>query len=80
MKKLNREPLSASTLALLDARTQQVLAAADPKEEAQRSWKQQDNKAFEEIRSTLESMWRAVAATATTSASSSPWMPLELPS
>lgn len=56
MKKLNREPLSASTLALLDARTQQVLAAADPKEEAQRLWKQQDNKAFEEVRSTLASM------------------------
>lgn len=56
MKKLDREPLSAPTLAFLDARTQQVRTAADPREEAQRLWKQQDNKAFEEIRATLESM------------------------
>lgn len=56
MKKLNREPLSAPTVALLDARTRQVLAAEEPKEEAQRLWKQQDNKAFDEIREMLESM------------------------
>ena len=56
MKKLNREPLSAPTQAFLDARTQQVLAAADPKEEAQRLWKQQGTQAFEEVRATLEAM------------------------
>lgn len=56
MKKLKREPLSASALALLNERTQQVLDAADPKEEAQRLWKQQGNKAFEEIRETLKAM------------------------
>jgi uncharacterized protein (TIGR02646 family) len=56
MKKLNREPLSPPTMAVLKDRTQQVLAAADPKEEAQRLWKQQGNKAFEEIRETLKTM------------------------
>ncbi|WP_309889808.1 HNH endonuclease domain-containing protein [Archangium sp.] len=56
MKKLNRESLSVATLAVLEERTQQVIGAADPKAEAQRLWKQQDNKAFEEARATLESM------------------------
>jgi uncharacterized protein (TIGR02646 family) len=56
MKKLNREQLSPPAMAFLDARTQQVLASAAPKEEAQRLWKQQDNLAFEEIRSKLRSM------------------------
>jgi uncharacterized protein (TIGR02646 family) len=56
MKKLNRTQLSALTQAFLGTRTQQVLAAAEPREEAQRLWKLQDNKAFEEIRSTLKAM------------------------
>jgi uncharacterized protein (TIGR02646 family) len=56
MKKLNREPLSTSTLAVLDARTEQVRDAADPKDEAQRLWALQANRAFEEIRATLKSM------------------------
>ncbi|PTL84629.1 hypothetical protein [Vitiosangium sp. GDMCC 1.1324] len=56
MKKLNREPLSTSTMAFLDERTQQVRTAADPKREAQHLWKLQDKKAFEEVRATLESM------------------------
>ncbi|HEX8706027.1 MAG TPA: retron system putative HNH endonuclease [Myxococcaceae bacterium] len=56
MKKLNREPLSPPTMAFLDERTRQVLAATDPKEETQRLWKLQDNRAFEEIHATLKSM------------------------
>jgi len=56
MKKLNRELLSAPAKAFLDARTQQVLACADPKEEAQRLWKQQDNQSFDEVRTKLRSM------------------------
>ena len=56
MKKLNREPLSASTLTLLDERTQQVRGDADPRAEAQRLWGLQGNKAFEEIRAALKSM------------------------
>jgi uncharacterized protein (TIGR02646 family) len=56
MKKLNREPLSASTMELLAERSRQVLAAEDSKSEAQRLWAQQGNHAFEEIRATLKSM------------------------
>ncbi|WP_434381493.1 retron system putative HNH endonuclease [Melittangium boletus] len=52
MKRLVRESLSASTQAFLDKRTRLVSSAAD----AQRLWKKQDNKAFEEIRSALKTM------------------------
>jgi len=56
MKKLNREPLTASTLAFLGARSGQVLSSADSKDEAQRLWASQGNQAFEEIRATLRFM------------------------
>jgi uncharacterized protein (TIGR02646 family) len=56
MKKLNRVPLSAPTQAFLRERTEQVRAAVEPAAEAQRLWKLQDNKAFEEVRTTLKAM------------------------
>ena len=56
MKKLNREPLSASALTFLGARSGQVRASPVPKDEAQRLWASQSNQAFEEIRAALKSM------------------------
>jgi uncharacterized protein (TIGR02646 family) len=56
MIKLRREPLGAEALAFLESRTQKVLAAENGREEAVRLWEMQDNKAFQEVRSTLRSM------------------------
>lgn len=55
MRKLNREPLSPEATQLLAERTQKVLAAADPKAEAQRLWDQK-GRALDEVRATLEVM------------------------
>lgn len=52
MKRLLREPLSASTQTFLEERTQRVASSKD----AQRLWNQRDNAAFHEIRAVLKSM------------------------
>jgi uncharacterized protein (TIGR02646 family) len=56
MRRLNRQALSSATASFLGARAQAVRSAAEPREEAKRLWKLQDNAAFREVRETLRSM------------------------
>jgi uncharacterized protein (TIGR02646 family) len=64
MRKLTRRPLSARALTLLARRTERVRVA--PNDEARvaeidRLWKQQSNRAFQEIRETLAAMASGLA-------------------
>jgi uncharacterized protein (TIGR02646 family) len=54
MRKLARASLSPGTMGHLAQRTQQVLLAADPKQEAARLWDSKANEAFREVRIALD--------------------------
>lgn len=56
MKRIQRKPLSDSSLEFLARRTEKVEAAEHPAAEAGRLWKLQNNKAFKEIRRVLREM------------------------
>jgi uncharacterized protein (TIGR02646 family) len=64
MRKLTRRPLSPRTLTVLVRRTERVRAAPDDEArvaEIDRLWKQQSNRAFQEIRETLAAMASGLA-------------------
>ncbi len=56
MRRLQRLPLSGEALAFLGQRTIDVANDADPDAKVEQLWKLQSNKAFQEIRRTLETM------------------------
>jgi uncharacterized protein (TIGR02646 family) len=56
MKRLLRQPLSSSTLALLRSRSEAVAGSIDPRAEVELLWGRQSNKAFREIREVLREM------------------------
>jgi hypothetical protein len=56
MKRIQRLPLSQHTTEALRRRTERVAAAADPRAEAKRLWRLQNNRTFQEIRDVLKRM------------------------
>ncbi|MEO6192864.1 MAG: HNH endonuclease [Thermoanaerobaculia bacterium] len=56
MKRIQRLPLSPEALSFMRKRSETVAASADPRAEAARLWRFQDNKAFREIRAILGRM------------------------
>lgn len=56
MKRIHRQPLTSGTHRFLAQRGEKVRAAKEPSREAQRLWKLQKNKAFQEIRRVLREM------------------------